>query len=256
MPPRAQSQSPRAQLQTPNMKYSSLINSTKEIARLSRAVLFHEYYGDDALTLATEECLLHDTIVKGKILSEDDADKFIKSLDDIRKSLSTDVEAAYNGDPAASSFDEIICCYPVMKALMNYRVAHEFYKMGVDLIPRLLTEMAHSETGIDIHPGAQIGDYFTIDHGTGVVIGETTIIGNNVKLYQGVTLGAKSFPLDDKGNPIKGIPRHPILEDGVIVYANSTILGRITIGKNAVIGGNVWVTRDIAPGEKVTQYKG
>ncbi len=238
------------------MKYSSLINSTKEIARLSRAVLFHEYYGDDALTLATEECLLHDTIVKGKILSEDDADKFIKSLDDIRKSLSTDVEAAYNGDPAASSFDEIICCYPVMKALMNYRVAHEFYKMGVDLIPRLLTEMAHSETGIDIHPGAQIGDYFTIDHGTGVVIGETTIIGNNVKLYQGVTLGAKSFPLDDNGNPIKGIPRHPILEDGVIVYANSTILGRITIGKNAVIGGNVWVTRDIAPGEKVTQYKG
>lgn len=238
------------------MKYSSLINSTKEIARLSRAVLFHEYYGDDALTLATEECLLHDTIVKGKILSEDDADKFIRSLDDIRKSLSTDVEAAYNGDPAASSFDEIICCYPVMKALMNYRVAHEFYKMGVDLIPRLLTEMAHSETGIDIHPGAQIGDYFTIDHGTGVVIGETTIIGNNVKLYQGVTLGAKSFPLDDNGNPIKGIPRHPILEDGVIVYANSTILGRITIGKNAVIGGNVWVTRDIAPGEKVTQYKG
>ncbi|MBQ0102923.1 MAG: serine acetyltransferase [Prevotellaceae bacterium] len=238
------------------MKYSSLINSTKEIARLSRAVLFHEYYGDDALTLATEECLLHDTIVKGKILNEDDADKFIKSLDDIRKSLSTDVEAAYNGDPAASSFDEIICCYPVMKALMNYRVAHEFYKMGVDLIPRLLTEMAHSETGIDIHPGAQIGDYFTIDHGTGVVIGETTIIGNNVKLYQGVTLGAKSFPLDDNGNPIKGIPRHPILEDGVIVYANSTILGRITIGKNAVIGGNVWVTRDIAPGEKVTQYKG
>lgn len=238
------------------MKYSSLINSTKEIARLSRAVLFHEYYGDDALTLATEECLLHDTIVKGKILSEDDADKFIKSLDDIRKSLSTDVEAAYNGDPAASSFDEIICCYPVIKALMNYRVAHEFYKMGVDLIPRLLTEMAHSETGIDIHPGAQIGDYFTIDHGTGVVIGETTIIGNNVKLYQGVTLGAKSFPLDDNGNPIKGIPRHPILEDGVIVYANSTILGRITIGKNAVIGGNVWVTRDIAPGEKVTQYKG
>lgn len=235
------------------MKYSNIINSTKEIVRLSRAVLFHEYYGDDALTLSTEESLLRDTIVKGKILDESDANQFIQSLDEIRKSLQTDVEAAYNGDPAATSFDEIICCYPVMKALMNYRIAHEFYKMGVPLIPRLLTEMAHSETGIDIHPGAQIGDYFTIDHGTGVVIGETTIIGNNVKLYQGVTLGAKSFPLDADGNPIKGIPRHPILEDGVIVYANSTILGRITIGKDATIGGNVWVTHDVVPGEKITQ---
>lgn len=141
----------------------------------------------------------------------------------------------------------------MIKALMNYRVAHELYKMNVSLAPRLITEMAHSETGIDIHPGAQIGDYFTIDHGTGVVIGETTIIGNNVKLYQGVTLGAKSFPLDADGNPIKGIPRHPILQDGVIVYANSTILGRITIGKNAVIGGNVWVTHDVEEGGKVTQ---
>lgn len=221
------------------MKYSSIINTTTEIVRLSRAVLFHEYYGDDALTLATEERLLHDTLVKGMILSAEDADLFIQNLDEIRNSLQTDVEAAYNGDPAAKSYDEIICCYPVIKALMNYRVAHELYKMNVSLAPRLITEMAHSETGIDIHPGAQIGDYFTIDHGTGVVIGETTIIGNNVKLYQGVTLGAKSFPLDADGNPIKGIPRHPILQDGVIVYANSTILGRITIGKNAVIGGNV-----------------
>ncbi len=235
------------------MKYSSIINTTTEIVRLSRAVLFHEYYGDDALTLATEERLLHDTLVKGKILSAEDADLFIQNLDEIRNSLQTDVEAAYNGDPAAKSYDEIICCYPVIKALMNYRVAHELYKMNVSLAPRLITEMAHSETGIDIHPGAQIGDYFTIDHGTGVVIGETTIIGNNVKLYQGVTLGAKSFPLDADGNPIKGIPRHPILQDGVIVYANSTILGRITIGKNAVIGGNVWVTHDVEEGGKVTQ---
>lgn len=235
------------------MKYSSIINTTTEIVRLSRAVLFHEYYGDDALTLATEERLLHDTLVKGMILSAEDADLFIQNLDEIRNSLQTDVEAAYNGDPAAKSYDEIICCYPVIKALMNYRVAHELYKMNVSLAPRLITEMAHSETGIDIHPGAQIGDYFTIDHGTGVVIGETTIIGNNVKLYQGVTLGAKSFPLDADGNPIKGIPRHPILQDGVIVYANSTILGRITIGKNAVIGGNVWVTHDVEEGGKVTQ---
>ena len=136
---------------------------------------------------------------------------------------------------------------------MNYRIAHELHQMGIQLIPRLITEMAHSETGIDIHPGAQIGDYFTIDHGTGVVIGETSIIGNNVKLYQGVTLGSKSFPLDDKGHPIKGILRHPILEDDVIVYSNSTILGRIIIGKGAIIGGNVWVTDDVKPGDKVVQ---
>jgi serine O-acetyltransferase len=127
--------------------------------------------------------------------------------------------------------------------------------MNVPLIPRMLTEMGHSETGIDIHPGAQIGEYFTIDHGTGVVIGETCIIGKNVKLYQGVTLGAKSFPLDDKGNPIKGIPRHPILEDDVIVYSNASILGRITIGKGAIIGGNVWVTQDVKAGENITQKR-
>ena len=127
--------------------------------------------------------------------------------------------------------------------------------MNVPLIPRMLTEMGHSETGIDIHPGAQIGEYFTIDHGTGVVIGETCIIGKNVKLYQGVTLGAKSFPLDDNGNPIKGIPRHPILEDDVIVYSNASILGRITIGKGAVIGGNVWVTQDVKAGENITQKR-
>lgn len=123
------------------------------------------------------------------------------------------------------------------------------------LIPRIMTELAHSETGIDIHPGAQIGEHFTIDHGTGVVIGATTIIGNNVKLYQGVTLGAKSFPLDANGNPIKGIPRHPIIEDDVIIYSNATILGRITIGKGAVVGGNIWVTEDVPPGARVVQYK-
>ncbi len=134
-----------------------------------------------------------------------------------------------------------------------YRIAHELWNLDVPLIPRMLTEMAHSETGIDIHPGATIGEYFTIDHGTGVVIGETSIIGNNVKLYQGVTLGAKSFPLDEDGNPIKGIPRHPILEDDVIVYSNASILGRITIGKGAVIGGNIWVTKDVPAGASITQ---
>ena len=190
-----------------------------------------------------------------RILTDEQATTFIYRLDDISRSLQTDVEAAYNGDPAAKSRDEIICCYPVIKALVNYRVAHELLTMGVELIPRILTEMAHSETGIDIHPGAQIGDYFTIDHGTGVVIGETCIIGRNVKLYQGVTLGAKSFPLDEHGNPIKGIPRHPILEDDVIVYSNSTILGRITVGMGAIIGGNVWITQDVAPGARIVQYR-
>jgi serine O-acetyltransferase len=169
--------------------------------------------------------------------------------------LATDVEAAYNGDPAAKNYGEIISCYPVIKALINYRIAHELHKLGVPLIPRILTEMAHSETGIDIHPGAQIGTHFTIDHGTGVVIGETCIIGNNVKLYQGVTLGAKSFPLDADGNPIKGIARHPILEDNVIVYSNATILGRITIGKDAVIGGNIWVTENVPAGARIVQKK-
>lgn len=183
------------------------------------------------------------------------AGKFIQKLPTLRKILATDVEAAYNGDPAAESYGEIISCYPIIKALSNYRIAHELLLLNVPLIPRIITEMAHSETGIDIHPGAQIGHHFTIDHGTGVVIGATCIIGNHVKLYQGVTLGAKSFPLDENGNPIKGIPRHPILEDEVIVYANSTILGRITVGKGATIGGNIWVTEDVPAGARLVQKK-
>ncbi|MCR5780122.1 MAG: serine acetyltransferase [Bacteroidaceae bacterium] len=181
--------------------------------------------------------------------------QFVAKLPALRQTLATDVEAAYLGDPAAESYGEVISCYPVIKALTNYRVAHELLLLGVPLIPRIITEMAHSETGIDIHPGATIGDHFTIDHGTGVVIGATCIIGNHVKLYQGVTLGAKSFPLDEEGHPIKGIPRHPILEDNVIVYANSTILGRITIGHDAVIGGNIWVTDDVEPCTKILQNK-
>lgn len=183
------------------------------------------------------------------------ARQFVSKLPSLRQTLATDVEATYLGDPAAETYGEVISCYPVIKAITNYRIAHELLQLGVPLIPRIITEMAHSETGIDIHPAATIGHHFTIDHGTGVVVGATCIIGNNVKLYQGVTLGAKSFPVDDDGNPIKGIPRHPILEDGVIVYANSTILGRITIGRGAVIGGNIWVTEDVAPGERILQNK-
>ena len=183
------------------------------------------------------------------------AARFISKLPEMRRILATDVEAAYYGDPAATCFGEIISCYPAIRAISNYRIAHELLILGVPLIPRYITEMAHSETGIDIHPGAKIGHHFTIDHGTGVVIGATSIIGNNVKLYQGVTLGAKSFPLDNNGNPIKGIPRHPILEDDVIVYSNATILGRVTIGKGATVGGNIWVTENVPAGARIVQRK-
>ncbi len=180
---------------------------------------------------------------------------FISNLPEIRRLLTGDVWAAFVGDPAASSTGEVIFAYPAVKAIANYRIAHFLYKMGVPVIPRVISEMAHSETGIDIHPRAQIGENFTIDHGTGVVVGATSIIGNNVKLYQGVTLGAKSFPLDEDGNPIKGIPRHPIIEDNVIIYAQATILGRITIGANSIIGGNVWITSDVPPNSKIVQFK-
>lgn len=176
--------------------------------------------------------------------------QFIEALPKIRHYLSTDVAAAYEGDPAAKSAGEAIFCYPSIRALCNQRVAKELYDLEAPLIPRIITELAHSETGIDIHPGATIGEAFFMDHGTGVVIGETAVIGKNVRIYQGVTLGAKSFPLDENGNPIKGIPRHPLVEDDVIIYSGATILGRITIGKGAVIGGNVWLTRDVPPGGK------
>lgn len=175
----------------------------------------------------------------------------VERLPEVKALLETDVEAAYRGDPAASTYSEVVSCYPAIRALSIYRLAHVMHTEGVPLIPRILTEMAHSETGIDIHPAAQIGSHFTIDHGTGVVIGATTIIGNNVKLYQGVTLGAKSFPLGKDGVPIKGILRHPILKDNVIVYSNATILGRVTVGEGAVIGGNMWITDDVPAGAKL-----
>lgn len=180
---------------------------------------------------------------------------FISNLPDLRIVLASDVRASFDGDPAAESVDEVIYCYPGIRAISNYRIAHLLLELGVPMIPRMITEMAHSETGIDIHPAATIGNHFAIDHGTGVVIGATAVIGNHVKLYQGVTLGAKSFPLDENGHPIKGIPRHPILKDNVIIYSNATILGRITIGENATVGGNLWVTEDVAAGGRVIQSK-
>ena len=180
-------------------------------------------------------------------------DRFLVALPGIQQMLFKDAQAAYEGDPAASSPDEAIFCYPGMNAMTTHRVAHALFQMGVPLLPRMLSELAHSGTGIDIHPGARIGESFFIDHGTGVVIGETCRIGKHVQLYQGVTLGAKSFPLDENGNPIKGVDRHPILEDRVTVYAGATILGRVTIGEGSVIGGNEWLTRSVAPGSRISQ---
>ena len=259
--------------------------SLRRIVELSREILFPGYFGnstvhrrtinyhigvnvEELFGLLTEQIQAglcfglentpSDNVIK-KIPDRDTAAsiaaRFISRLPEIRRILATDVEAAYYGDPAATCFGEIICCYPIIRAITNYRIAHELYMLNVPLIPRIITEMAHSETGIDIHPGAQIGHHFTIDHGTGVVIGATCIIGNNVKLYQGVTLGAKSFPLDENGNPINGIARHPILEDDVIVYSNATILGRITIGKGATIGGNIWVTDSVPAGSRIVQRR-
>jgi serine O-acetyltransferase len=185
----------------------------------------------------------------------DMASDFMKRLPEVRNLLDSDVLAAYEGDPAAKSKAETIFCYPSLSIMTNHRIAHELYKLSVPVIPRIISEMAHSLTGIDIHPGASIGEEFFIDHGTGVVIGETTIIGRHCRLYQGVTLGALSFPKDSGGNPIKGLPRHPILGDNVVVYAGATILGRVTIGSDSMIGGNVWITSDIPRGSKVVQQR-
>ena len=255
----------------------------EEIISLARAILFPGYYGNSSINLHTlpyhigvdvEQfynllkgqinaglCFMDDREADGDgsnqheqrretaSLSRELALKLVARLPYIRELLATDVLAAYNGDPAAESTSEVISCYPIIRALTNYRIAHELALLGVPLIPRMMTEMAHSETGIDIHPQATIGRHFTIDHGTGVVIGATCIIGDNVKIYQGVTLGAKSFPLDDDGNPIKGVPRHPVIGNNVVIYANATVLGRVKIGDGCVIGANVWVTEDMEPNE-------
>ena len=249
-----------------------------EVVELVRSIVFPGFFGDaykddstleyrTGLNVARVYDLLCEQIHAGLCFANVESKKerrkmakamaveFVESLPELRRSLLMDVVAMYDGDPAAKSYGEIISCYPAIKAIGNYRMAHKLIEIGVPLIPRIISELAHSETGIDIHPGATIGNYFAIDHGTGVVIGETCIIGNHVKLYQGVTLGAKSFPVDENGNPIKGIPRHPILEDNVIVYGNSTILGRVTIGKDAVIGANIWLMENVAPGTKVVQKK-
>ena len=179
--------------------------------------------------------------------------RFLAQLPQIQRQLDADVRAHYEGDPAAVNPDEAVFCYPGVLALISHRLAHELYRLGVPLLPRMINEQAHSVTGIDIHPGATIGEGLFIDHGTGVVIGETSIIGDRVRIYQGVTLGAKSFPLDADGNPIKSIPRHPIVEDDVIIYSGATILGRVTIGAGSMIGGNVWLVSSVPPGSRIIQ---
>jgi serine O-acetyltransferase len=178
---------------------------------------------------------------------------FAQRLPHIRSLLESDIQAAYEGDPAARSVDEVLVCYPGITAITYYRLAHELHRLGAPLIARMISEIAHSSTGIEIHPGAQIGGFFFIDHGTGVVIGETAIIGEHVRLYQAVTLGAKRFPVDEHGALVKGNLRHPIVEDDVVIYAGATILGRITIGRGSTIGGNVWLTRSVPPGSIISQ---
>lgn len=258
------------------------VQALTEIMDRLKAILFPGYFGDSdvapeslpyhlgagldrAYRLLIEQikrgycflCRLNDMDDCGDCqdVAVDLATKFITALPHIRNLLATDVQAALAGDPAAKTPGEIIFCYPSLTALTHYRIAHELHRLGVDLIPRIICEMAHSKTGIDIHPGAKIGSHFFIDHGTGTVIGETSIIGNHVRLYQGVTLGAKSFPKDESGQVIKGIPRHPVLEDDVIIYSGATILGRVIIGKGSVIGGNVWLTNSVPPGSRLVQQR-
>ncbi len=233
------------------------------------AVLFPTHYGrpnltDESIdyfvgdTLNTTLDRLHEQVRRGlQFGGERDAHAitrdFAASLPQIRALVVSDVQAAYAGDPAATSIAEILLCYPGMVAILHYRLAHSLHTLGAPFIARMVSDIAHSRTGIDIHPAAQIGASFFIDHGTGVVIGETTIIGERVRLYQHVTLGAKRFPADASGQLIKGTPRHPIVEDDVVVYAGATVLGRITIGAGSTIGGNVWLTQSVPPGSNVTQ---
>jgi len=244
----------------------------REIVDALRSALFPGYFcvlgvpeGDlcGQTLAALEYAVLHlpDQIERGFLLvqgSEVDlkdrvraiTQRFITRLPRLQEILDTDAQAAFDGDPAATCREETIACYPGVLAITYYRLAHELYRQGVPLVPRMITELAHSQTGIDIHPGAQIGERFFIDHGTGVVIGETAVIGDRVRMYQGVTLGALSFPADERGHPVKGGERHPIVEDDVILYAGATILGRVTIGRGSVIGGGVWLTRSV-PSETV-----
>ena len=253
------------------------VEDVKRIVSLIKSIVFSDYFHkrqpDEELRayqigVSMEELyrLLRQQIARGLQFCEDCAEsdvlcageelalQFIDALPEIKRLLYTDIQAMFDNDPAAETYGEVIFCYPVVNTMTHYRVAHKLHEMQVPVIPRIITEQAHSKTGIDIHPGAQIGEYFSIDHGTGVVIGETSIIGNHVTLYQGVTLGAKSFKYDENGNMLN-VPRHPIIEDNVTVYSNASILGRITIGHDSVIGGNIWLTHSVPPYSRILQSK-
>ena len=257
------------------------VEQVKQIVALVKSIIFPDYFNrrqpdetqrsyyigvhmEELLTLLTkqiahglqfcEDCEAIRTKEQVYTEAERLALTFIDTLPEIKRQLYTDVEAMFDNDPAAPNYGEVIFCYPVVNTMTHYRIAHKLHELKVPVIPRIITEQAHSKTGIDIHPGAQIGDYFSIDHGTGVVIGETAIIGNHVTLYQGVTLGAKSFKYDEQGNMLN-VPRHPIIEDHVTIYSNASILGRITIGHDSVIGGNIWLTHSVPPYSRILQSK-
>jgi len=246
-----------------NVMYDSLFSLQQQLNKTIRA-LFNNLYTDLKFTdeslngLAADfTILLNSTFeysdIRERQRIEQIISKLLKKIPEIRKILINDIKAAYNGDPAAANYMEILITYPFVKAITIHRVAHELYELKVPILPRMLSEWAHMTTGIDIHPGACIGECFFIDHGTGVVIGETTVIGNHVKIYQGVTLGAVSFPKDEGGNIIKGKKRHPTIKDNVVIYANATILGGDTvIGENCIIGGNVWITDSVKDNTIVT----
>lgn len=259
-----------------HQKPSPSVDKIKEIMRLLRSLIFPGFFGEEQiketsipyyigvyleeiydLLLEQIDCSLQfDSKDKGAISTKEYASEqtiaFINEIPRIKYMLSTDVKAMLDGDPAAKSASEIVFCYPAIFTMLYQRTAHVLYLLNIPVLPRIITEMAHSKTGIDIHPGAEIGEYFGIDHGTGVVIGQTAIIGKHVRLYQGVTLGAKNFVLDDNGLPMD-VPRHPIIEDNVTIYSNTSVLGRITIGKDSVIGGNIWLTHSVPPNSKVLQ---
>ena len=234
------------------------VSQLKRLMELVGYVIFPDYSDVPSWTNGNEaiHAVLADQLSTITSITNPDkmADDFVQALPEIARLLHTDALAVMHNDPAVKSMQEVILCYPVVKVMVHYRTAHQLHLQGVPIIPRVITEMAHSTTGIDIHPAAQIGEHFCIDHGTGVVIGATSVIGNHVMLYQGVTLGAKKFSYDANGVPID-MPRHPILEDYVTVYSNTSILGRVRIGHHTIVGGNVWLTHDVPPHSRVLQSR-
>lgn len=234
------------------------VSQLKRLMELVGYVIFPDYSDVPSWTNGNEaiHAVLADQLSTITSITDPDkmADDFVQALPEIARLHHTDALAVMHNDPAVKSMQEVILCYPVVKVMVHYRTAHQLHLQGVPIIPRVITEMAHSATGIDIHPAAQIGEHFCIDHGTGVVIGATSVIGNHVMLYQGVTLGAKNFSYDANGVPID-MPRHPILEDYVTVYSNTSILGKVRIGHHTIVGGNVWLTHDVPPHSRVLQSR-